>query len=94
MRSLLLSQTAERGLSDERLGMVVDTPLFRVLYKAMNAQGPRFWFWAVGVLRVLLFVILSWVTALEERDRVQDVGAPKAAVLIGTALVNHRDPQG
>ena len=94
MRSTLLSSIAARSLSDEQLGTVVDTPLFRVLHKVMNAQGPSFWFWAVGVLRVLLFVIVSWVVALRERARVQGVDAAEAMVLIVLALVNHRDPQG
>ena len=94
MRSTLLSSIAARGFSDEQLGTVVDTPLFRVLYTVMNAQGPSFWFLAVGVLRILLFVIVSWVTALRERARVQDVDAAEAVVSIVLALVNIRDPQG
>ena len=94
MRSTLLSSIAARGFPDEQLGTVVDTPLFRVLYTVMNALGPSFWFLAVGAFRILLFVIVSWVVALRERARVQDVDATEAVVLIVLALVNHRDPQG
>ena len=85
MRSTLLSSIAARPLSDEQLGTVVDTPLFRVLHKVMNARGPSFWFWAVAVLRILLFVMISWVSALRERAHVQDV---EAVVLPSLALVN------
>ena len=88
MRSTFLSQMAARDLSDEQLGTVVDTPLFRVLHKVMNARGPSFWFWAVAVLRILLFVMVSWVSALRERARVQDVDAVEAVVLPSLALVN------
>ena len=94
MRSTLLSSIAARRLSDEQLGTVVDTPLFRVLHKVMNAQGPSLWFWAVGALRILLFLIVAWVAALRERARVRDVDATEAEVSIVLALVNHRDPQG
>ena len=94
MRSTLLSSIAARPLSDEQLGTVVGTPPFRVLYKVMNARGPSFWFLAVAVFRILLFVIVSWVVALRERARVRDVDAGEAMVLTVLALVNHRDPQG
>lgn len=60
LRSLLLSQLAERNYSQEELGSIVNTPVFRILVFAIDKSGPRFWFHAFALLQITQFALVSW----------------------------------
>ena len=81
-RSFLLTQIAERSFQDETLGLIVNTPVFRILVQLLDGRGPRVWFRVFVVLSIALFGLVAWATLWRHGGRPTVIAAPIIGLVI------------
>ena len=87
MRSILLSHLSQRQYSDEQLGLIANTAVFRVLALTIDKIGPRFWLYTFALLQLAVFSLATWDTAYGH-ERGHEHNPLRTAVSLVALVIN------